>query len=206
MKIETPNPIKILIYGDEKIDFIQNIITNDILNKSKSLYSYILTPQGKILFEIQINFMSDCLEIICSNDQSDLISYLEKYAKLSDISLQKFQLDVANYGENYFLNSLKIGKIDSNFLPHSTLNPSEVHDEYINYQKGCFVGQEVVSRIKHRQLQKKNILIFEKINPNMLNLPDDFELLIEVKNFLVIRLPKNIEYSNFESELGLRKI
>jgi len=206
MKIETPNPIKILIYGDEKIDFIQNIITNDILNKSKSLYSYILTPQGKILFEIQINFMSDCLEIICSNDQSDLISYLEKYAKLSDISLQKFQLDVANYGENYFLNSLKIGKIDSNFLPHSTLNPSEVHDEYINYQKGCFVGQEVVSRIKHRQLQKKNILIFEKINPNMLNLPDDFELLIEVKNFLVIRLPKNIEFSNFESELGIRKI
>jgi tRNA-modifying protein YgfZ len=206
MKIETPNPIKILIYGDEKIDFIQNIITNDILNKSKSLYSYILTPQGKILFEIQINFMSDCLEIICSNDQSDLISYLEKYAKLSDISLQKFQLDVANYGENYFLNSLKIGKIDSNFLPHSTLNPSEVHDEYINYQKGCFVGQEVVSRIKHRQLQKKNILIFEKINQNMLNLPDDFELLIEVKNFLVLRLPKDIEYSNFESELGLKKI
>lgn len=206
MKIETPNPIKILIYGDEKIDFIQNIITNDILNKSKSLYSYILTPQGKILFEIQINFMSDCLEIICSNDQSDLISYLEKYAKLSDISLQKFQLDVANYGENYFLNSLKIRKIDSNFLPHSTLNPSEVHDEYISYQKGCFVGQEVVSRIKHRQLQKKNILIFEKINQNMLNLPDDFELLIEVKNFLVIRLPKNIEYSNFESELGIRKI
>ena len=206
MKIETPNPIKILIYGEERIDFIQNIITNDILNESKSLYSYILTPQGKILFEIQINFMSDCLEIICSNDQSDLISYLEKYAKLSDISLQKFQLDVANYGENYFLNSLKIGKIDSNFLPHSTLNPSEVHDEYINYQKGCFVGQEVVSRIKHRQLQKKNILIFEKINPNMLNLPDDFELLIEVKNFLVIRLPKNIEYSNFESELGIRKI
>ena len=206
MKIETPNPIKILIYGDEKIDFIQNIITNDILNKSKSLYSYILTPQGKILFEIQINFMSDCLEIICSNDQSDLISYLEKYAKLSDISLQKFQLDVANYGENYFLNSLKIGKIDSNFLPHSTLNPSEVHDEYIDYQKGCFVGQEVVSRIKHRQLQKKNILIFEKINQNMHNLRDDFELLIEVKNFLVIRLPKNIEYSNFESELGLKKI
>ena len=65
MKIETLNPIKILIYGDERIDFIQNIITNDILNDSKSLYSYILTPQGKILFEIQINFMKDFLEIIC---------------------------------------------------------------------------------------------------------------------------------------------
>ena len=78
MKIETPNPIKILIYGEERIDFIQNIITNDILNESKSLYSYILTPQGKILFEIKIILMNDCLEIICSNDQSDLLSYLEK--------------------------------------------------------------------------------------------------------------------------------
>ena len=183
MKIEIPNPIKILIYGEERIDFIQNIITNDILNESKSLYSYILTPQGKILFEIKINLMNDCLEIICSNDQSDLLSYLEKYAKLSDISLQKFQLDKANFGESYFLDSLKMGKIDTNFFPHSTLNPSEVHDEYINYQKGCFVGQEVVSRIKHRQLQKKNILIFEKNNQNTLNLPDDFELLIEFKNF-----------------------
>ena len=206
MKIETPNPIKILIYGEERIDFIQNIITNNILSESKSLYSYILTPQGKILFEIQINLMNDCLEIICSNDQSDLLSYFEKYAKLSDISLQKFQLDKANFGESYFLDSLKMGKIDTNFLSHSTLNPSEVHDEYINYQKGCFVGQEVVSRIKHRQLQKKNILIFEKNNQNTFNLPDDFELLIEFKNFLVIRLPKNIEYLNFESELGLRKV
>jgi len=206
MKIETQNPIKILIYGDERIDFIQNIITNDILNETKSLYSYILTPQGKILFEIQINCMKDYLEIICSNDQSDLFSYFEKYAKLSDISLQKFRLDTANYGENYFLNSLKMGKIDTNFFPHSTLIPSEVHDEYINYQKGCFIGQEVVSRIRHRQLQKKNIFIFEKIDQNKLKLPDNFEILIEINNFLVLRMPKDIEYSNFGSELGLRKI
>ena len=81
-----------------------------------------------------------------------------------------------------------------------------MHDEYINYQKGCFVGQEVVSRIKHRQLQKKNILIFEKIDQNSLNLPNNFDLLIEIKNFLVLRLPKDIEYSNLESELGLKKI
>jgi folate-binding protein YgfZ len=99
-----------------------------------------------------------------------------------------------------------MGRLDTNFLPHSTLIPSEVHDEYINYQKGCFVGQEVVSRIKHRQLQKKNILIFEKIDQNSLNLPNNFDLLIEIKNFLVLRLPKDIEYSNLESELGLKKI
>ena len=160
MKIETLNPIKILIFGDERFDFIQNIITNDLSTKSSSIYSYILTPQGKILFEIQIFLLKDCLEVICSNDQTDLLLYFEKYAKLSEVSLKKIELDKFNFGESYLLNSLKMGKIDTNFFPHSTLLPSEVHDEYINYQKGCFIGQEVVSRIKHRQLQKKIILVF----------------------------------------------
>ena len=66
MKIETLNPIKILIYGDERIDFIQNIITNDVMNDSKSLYSYILTPQGKILFRLISTLKLAWLEFLYS--------------------------------------------------------------------------------------------------------------------------------------------
>ena len=206
MKIETLNPIKILIFGDERFDFIQNIITNDLSTKSSSIYSYILTPQGKILFEIQIFLFKDCLEVICSNDQTDLLLYFEKYAKLSEVSLKKIELDKFNFGESYLLKSLKMGKIDTNFFPHSTLLPSEVHDEYINYQKGCFIGQEVVSRIKHRQLQKKIILVFERIIPGNTKFPDNFELLIEIKNLLVLRLPKDVDFSYLEKEFDIKKI
>ena len=46
----------------------------------------------------------------------------------------------------------------------------------------------------------------KKIDQNKLKLPDNFEILIEINNFLVLRMPKDIEYSNFGSELGLRKI
>jgi folate-binding protein YgfZ len=150
--------------------------------------------------------LKDCLEVICSNDQTDLLLYFEKYAKLSEVSLKKIELDKFNFGESYLFKSLKMGKIDTNFFPHSTLLPSEVHDEYINYQKGCFIGQEVVSRIKHRQLQKKIILVFERIIPGNTKFPDNFELLIEIKNLLVLRLPKDVDFSYLEKEFDIKKI
>ena len=59
---------------------------------------------------------------------------------------------------------------------------------------------------KYREISKELSTLSVKFNQNTLNLPDNFELLIEIKNFLVLRLPKDIEYSNFEGELGLRKI
>ena len=54
--------------------------------------------------------------------------------------------------------------IDSNVLPHSSFNPSEISPSYIDYKKGCYVGQEVVSRIKHRQLNRKSIIVFQNLS------------------------------------------
>jgi len=195
MQIETLNPIKIKVFGEERFDFLQNIITNDLNKLDKKLESYILSPQGKILYQIIITKSDESYDIFCSNDQNDLSEFLNKYALLSNVNLVIEKTDNTKYDKNYILNQLSVGKIDANLLKQSSLLPSEVNDELVDYSKGCFVGQEVVSRIKHRQLQKKNILIFEKIDQNSLNLPNNFDLLIEIKNFLVLRLPKNIEYS-----------
>ena len=54
MQIETLNPIKIRVFGEERFDFLQNIITNDLTKLKDELKSYILSPQGKILYEIII--------------------------------------------------------------------------------------------------------------------------------------------------------
>ena len=54
MQIETLNPIKIKVFGEERFDFLQNIITNDLNKLDKKLESYILSPQGKILYQIII--------------------------------------------------------------------------------------------------------------------------------------------------------
>ena len=188
MQIETLNPIKIKVFGEERFDFLQNIITNDLNKLDKKLESYILSPQGKILYQIIITKSDESYDIFCSNDQNDLSEFLNKYALLSNVNLVIEKTDNTKYDKNYILNQLSAGKIDANLLKQSSLLPSEVNDELVDYSKGCFVGQEVVSRIKHRQLNKKKVTIkvFKK-EPN--NFMDKSELLLQIDNYLILREP-----------------
>tara|TARA_B100001059_G_scaffold73435_1_gene70932 strand:- start:16 stop:642 length:627 start_codon:yes stop_codon:yes gene_type:complete len=206
MEIKTPNPIKISVFGEERFDFIQNLITNDLNKLIDILYSYILTPQGKILFEVQIEELNDHFEILCTNDQFNLFEFLNKYSRLSDVSLEKKPLDSLLYGKDYLLALLKKGIIDSNFLNHSTHIPSEIHVEYIDYQKGCYVGQEVVSRIKHRQLNKKEIKIFEVVDHSLIDLSSNLKLLLKVGKYKIIRLDINSDYDEILNKFRLKKI
>ena len=186
MQIETLNPIKIKVFGEERFDFLQNIITNDLNKLDKKLESYILSPQGKILYQIIITKSDESYDIFCSNDQNDLSEFLNKYALLSNVNLVIEKTDNTKYDKNYILNQLSVGKIDANLLKQSSLLPSEVNDELVDYSKGCFVGQEVVSRIKHRQLNKKKVTIkvFKK-EPN--KFIDKSELLLQIDNYLILR-------------------
>ena len=188
MQIETLNPIKIKVFGEERFDFLQNIITNDLNKLDKKLESYILSPQGKIIYQIIITKSDESYDIFCSNDQNDLSEFLNKYALLSDVNLVIEKTDNTKYDKNYILNQLSVGKIDANLLRQSSLLPSEVNDELVDYSKGCFVGQEVVSRIKHRQLNKKKVTIkvFKK-EPN--NFMDKSELLLQIDNYLILKEP-----------------
>ena len=188
MQIETLNPIKIKVSGSERFDFLQNIITNDLNKLEEKLLSYILTPQGKILYEIIITYSKESYDLVCTNDQNDLATYLKKYASLSNVDLHIENIDAREYNEKYILNQLSSGNIDANLLKHSSLLPSEINDELVDYSKGCFVGQEVVSRIKHRQLNKKKVTVkvFEQ-QPQ--NLPNNSEILFQLNNYFVLREP-----------------
>ncbi len=188
MQIETLNPIKIRVFGEERYDFLQNIITNDLSKLEKELKSFILSPQGKILYEIIITKSDESYNLLCSNDQNDLPTFLNKYALLSDVKLSIEKVDKTEFDKNYILDQLSIGIIDSNLLKQSSLLPSEVNDELVDYSKGCFIGQEVVSRIKHRQLNKKKLTIkvFEK-KPQKLT--TNSEILLQINNYYIVREP-----------------
>tara|TARA_B100000575_G_C23025622_1_gene590619 strand:- start:191 stop:820 length:630 start_codon:yes stop_codon:yes gene_type:complete len=206
MKIKTFNPIKIIITGEEKYEFLQNLITNDLNKIEDIIYSYLLTPQGKIFSELQIKKREDSLEIFCTNDQVDIFDYLQKYSKLSEVNLEKkISLDI-DINEKYFTDLLSKGLIDSNVLPHSSFNPSEISPSYIDYKKGCYVGQEVVSRIKHRQLNRKSIIVFQNLSFDESKKIDNFEIIIKIKDFFIIRLPINTDFEKFENDYGLKKI
>ena len=206
MKIKTFNPIKIIITGEEKYEFLQNLITNDLNKIEDIIYSYLLTPQGKIFVELQIKKRKDSLELFCTNDQVGIFDYLQKYSKLSEVNLEKkISLDI-DINEKYFTDLLSKGLIDSNVLPHSSFNPSEVSSSYIDYKKGCYVGQEVVSRIKHRQLNSKSIIVFQNLSFDESKKIDNFKIILKIKDFFIVRLPINTDFEKFENDYGLKKI
>lgn len=206
MKIKTFNPIKIEITGKERFEFLQNLITNDLNKEEGLIYSYLLTPQGKILSELQIKKENNFIEIYCTNDQVNIFNFFQKYAKLSDVLLEEKKTFINNINEQYFLDLLSQGYIDSNILPHSRFNPSEISTSYIDYEKGCYVGQEVVSRMKHRQLNKKTIKVFQGLTFDNSQKIDNLDVITEIGSFYIIRLPINSDFGNLQNTYGLKKI
>ncbi len=83
----------VLVSGEDAKDFLQNIITNDInkVSNTNSIFSALLTPQGKYLnefFIIQNNkgYLLDCSE----NSTSELIKDLSKYKLRSKVEIEDF--------------------------------------------------------------------------------------------------------------------
>ena len=81
-----------LITGKDKIEFLQNIISNDIrhVSKEQSIYSTLLSPQGKFLYDFNIIQSGEDFLIQCNkNDIDDLISRLTIYKLRSDVVFVK---------------------------------------------------------------------------------------------------------------------
>jgi folate-binding protein YgfZ len=91
-------------------------------------------------------------------------------------------------------------------LSHSTFNPSEISPSYIDYEKGCYVGQEVVSRIKHRQLNRKTIIVFQEFSSDESKEIDNFDIILKINNFYIVRLLVNTDFENLKNKYGLKKI
>ena len=81
-----------LITGKDKIEFLQNIISNDIrhVSKEQSIYSTLLSPQGKFLYDFNIIQSGEDFLIQCNkNDIDDLIVRLTIYKLRSDVVFVK---------------------------------------------------------------------------------------------------------------------
>ena len=81
-----------LITGKDKIEFLQNIISNDIrhVSKEQSIYSTLLSPQGKFLYDFNIIQSGEDFLIQCNkNDIDDLITRLTIYKLRSEVVFVK---------------------------------------------------------------------------------------------------------------------
>lgn len=142
------NKSLISVTGDNSKDFLNNIITNDVnkLDKDKSIYSCLLSPQGKVISHFFIFIFGQGYQIVIDDFlKEELIQKLNFYKLRSKLTIelnQKYKIIYSknkiekseysfadprneNFGHYHILHSQ-----DDNFL--TTLNQTEEYDNLIN--------------------------------------------------------------------------
>ncbi|WHQ47047.1 MAG: hypothetical protein MTP17_01605 [Candidatus Midichloria sp.] len=186
--------------GTNKADFLQGIVTNDInlLKEDSLLYTLMLTPQGKVLYDffilankdhylldipakyideiikkfnmyklhldIKIDILDNIKAVISQSSFNDgffsdprchLFSYYRGFMEEEQIDNHPDKL------KNYHIEriDLKIPELSIDFMPQERfaleLNMDQLNA--INYQKGCYIGQEVTARTTYRGTVRKDI-------------------------------------------------
>ena len=98
--------------GSDREKFLQGIISNDIVNQN-SCYALILSPQGKILFDMFLLKHDDNIIIECHKDyKENLIQKLKMYKLRADVEIIDDMQDYYVYFDN---NSQELGLEDTRF-------------------------------------------------------------------------------------------
>lgn len=188
-----PGRAVISVQGPEAGHFLHNLLTADIdhLADGEAAYAALLTPQGKILFDMLVlrrgeGFLIDC----AAGQRADLLRRLAMYklrAKVEIAARDELVVavspvevaggyrdpryggigwrvigEVAGEARDYDAARIRAGLADSGadlgsgeFFPHEA-NLDQLGG--VSFRKGCYVGQEVVSRMEHRGTARSRIL------------------------------------------------
>lgn len=210
------------ISGPQARDFLQGLVTNDIvggLAPGSGLYTALLSPQGKILFDFLVTEGDGALLLDVARDRHDaLLKKLTMYRLRSKVEIEaRDQLGVyvnlTGHPDNRIVSyadravtfadprlvdskdgSLGLRSIGAKAeMPANLPGPRDYHQHRlalgvpetedfgiekifaldaglaelnaISFTKGCYVGQELTSRMKHRATSRKRILTMTAEDP-----------------------------------------
>ena len=189
-----PHRALIAVHGDDRVAFLQGLVTQDVTALSADnplLYSALLTPQGKYLYDFFLWHEDDRILIdIDAQKRDELMQLLRKYKLRKEVTLtpldspvyQVFGCDDYNGIPDPRVSALGwrsrtkpdlpergIDEWNALRLAHNVPDAGrdlriglsspfegniDLHNG-ISFNKGCYMGQELVSRIHHRGLVKK---------------------------------------------------
>lgn len=190
-----PDRAVLRIEGPDAAHFLHNLLTADIeaLGSGAATYAALLTPQGKILFDLFVVAEGAGYLVDCSVAQkAELVKRLTFYKLRAKVTITdlagmcigvspearpgayrdprcsamgwRFIADAGSLpiAEDYEAARIAAGLADSDadlgsgeFFAHEA-NLDQLGA--VNFRKGCYVGQEVVSRMEHRGLARNRIL------------------------------------------------
>ena len=154
----------IQVAGLEAKDFLQNIVTNDIekVTNNSTVFSSILTPQGKYLFEFFVLKFKDSYLLECEKKSSAEIIKLLNFYKL------RSKVDFIDLSEKYVAAVISLEKFKemsgSNLSKGSTTSYGD-DPVYID-PRNDKLGAKIISKLEniHLTIKKLNLKISDKKN------------------------------------------
>jgi len=184
--VKLPNRGLIHLEGEDRHDFLQHLITNDMqkLSSQAPLYAWFLTPQGKFLHDFYVIEGDGFTLIDCEGGAraQDLYKRLKKFrlrAKVQ-ISVEESNDVYVDFdfnrsfekpdGEEKTLaewdaHRIRAGIPDGSrdLIPEKD-TPLECNLDKLNgvsFDKGCYIGQEITARMNLRDIVRKHLRTVE---------------------------------------------
>ena len=181
----------ISLEGETTLAFLQDLLTCDVegLGEGRAAYGGLLSPQGKILYEVFVVNSNGRIWLDCPLVQREsLMQKLKLYrlrARIIITEHPELEIAVGNQGwddprheamgrrqivpkgslpesKAYHVARIALGLADGGEdLGEGKFFPHEANwDQFkaVSFTKGCYVGQEVVSRMQHRATARSRIL------------------------------------------------
>ncbi|WP_341761348.1 folate-binding protein [Candidatus Tisiphia endosymbiont of Thecophora atra] len=209
------------VFGDDAMNFLHNLTTNDIKNNNYC-YSYALSNQGRYLFDffvlklsatrffidinvnqsdlfknhlvryklrakIEVNDLTNIYQVIYSKQQLEFNGYKDpRYDQLGFRSIvSKDVLITTGTARLYLQDKYNFAIVDGyEDLIFNRSIPLEYGCEELNavsYTKGCYIGQEVISRTKYQGVVRKKIfklsVNIDSINTGSSDIAKDDEII-----------------------------
>ncbi|WP_375331363.1 YgfZ/GcvT domain-containing protein [Candidatus Tisiphia endosymbiont of Oplodontha viridula] len=209
------------VAGDDAMNFLHNLTTNDIKNNNYC-YSYALNNQGRYLFDffvlklsatrlfidinvnqsdlfknhlvryklrakIEVNDLTNIYQVIYSKQQLEFNGYKDpRYDQLGFRSIVSKDVPItAGTAGLYLQDKYNFAIVDGyEDLIFNRSIPVEYGCEELNavsYTKGCYIGQEVISRTKYQGVVRKKIfklsVNIDSINTGSSDIAKDDEIM-----------------------------
>ena len=159
MNISSSDAI-IQISGLDSAEFLQGQITNDVnlASSDQMLRSAICNVKGRVLAVFKILKVGTDFHIFLNKSIAvKFKSHLEKYSvfyktKIELINQSSKNIEIISESD-FRLRCIEEGFVDINESISESFTPHELNYQnlgLINFEKGCFTGQEVIARMHYR--------------------------------------------------------
>jgi len=152
----------IQVNGSEAKDFLQNIVTSDIekVTTNSTVFSSILTPQGKYLFEFFVLKLKDNYLLECEKKSTAEIIKLLNFYKL------RSKVDLIDLSEKYVAAVISLEKfreISASDLSKGSTASYQDDPVYID-PRSDKLGAKIISKLEnvHLAIKKLNLKIIDK--------------------------------------------